>query len=367
MNPKRILFIINTMDVGGAETFIMKVYRKIEKNQFQFDFLINKPGKNFYEEEIKSLGGSVHRGISKSLNPFLCFKTIFKVVRDYHYSCVFCVAVHPLTALDLIAAKIAGARLTLVRSTNSKAGGFISALLAMLCRPLVCAFASVMLAPSAEAGCWLFGTKAVKHGRVKFISNGVDLESYKFIEENRTTIRKKLKIDTDTFLVGHIGRFNHQKNHKLLLEIFYNIKKKVADSKLILVGDGELKSEVTQKVNELGLTDCVIFTGVRSDIPEIMMGLDVLLLPSIYEGMPNVVIEAQATGLPCVISDTITSEVGLTPLVYFVKLHANIDVWADTVIRVRNTNREDYQRFLFEKGYSIESTVENLIGVLNNS
>ncbi len=180
METKKALVIINTMDAGGAETFVMKVYRNINREKLVLDFLINKPGQCYYEKEINSFGGRVFRSISKSKHPIKSFCLTKKLVRCENYKAVFCVAVHPMAFLDLFAAKLGGATIRLVRSTNSNAGGWISSLLAALGRPLICRVATSMLAPSTEAAVWLFGRKKVDAGEVQIITNGIEVSDYIF-------------------------------------------------------------------------------------------------------------------------------------------------------------------------------------------
>ena len=360
--PIRVLIIINAMDAGGAETFIMKIYRTIDKEKIQFDFLINKKEKCFYEDEIAGMGGFLYRGISKSKNPIGSFYRIYYTVKHYNYSVVMCIAVHPLAAVDLFAAKIARAKKRLVRSTNSSAGGsWLSNVLAKLFRPLVIKMATKLLAPSTEAAVWLFGERVFKSGQVELIANGIEVNKYVFNEQQRLKIRHEFNIQ-DKCVLGHIGRFNKQKNHTFLLDVFSEVKKKCSEAVLVLVGKGELERDIKKKIYDLKLQDSVIFTGVRSDVPELLMGMDVLVFPSLYEGMPNVVIEAQATGLPCLISDAITREANITSIVKYISLSATTKEWAETLIAmISNYARIDLSSVIKEKGFNICETMKRLV------
>lgn len=359
----RILVIINTIDAGGAETFVMKVFRCLYK-EYTFDFLINKKDSDFYLKEIKELGGRVYYGISKSQNIFKSMRFTYKTVRQGKYTKVFCIAVHPLGFLDLFAARLGGVKLCLTRSTNSSAGGKASHFLAKFCRPFMRVFTDVMLAPSREAGVWLFGGKAVEQGKVKIINNGLQTELYKFDEEKRVKKRKNLGLKETDFVVGHVGRFNRQKNHEKLIDVFNEIQKERIDSKLILVGDGELRVSIENKVNCLNIQDKVLFLGIRDDIPELLMAMDVFVFPSLYEGMPNAVIEAQATGLPCIVSDTISRNVKITHCIDSVNLNASESFWNIKIEEIISTNsnedRKDTLSEIIEAGYSIDITAEYL-------
>lgn len=358
--PVRTLVITNTMDAGGAETFLMKVYRTMNKEQNQFDFLINKQDKCFYENEISEKGGRIFRGISKSKNPIKSFIRVYRIIKDNNYKSVLCVAVHPLVAIDLLAVKLGGAKIRLVRSTNSSAGGGgISNFLANMCRPLVRCLATSYLAPSFEAGVWLFGKKAVECGKVEIITNGIQVENYEFDEKKRNSIREEFDLNGN-FVIGHVGRFNRQKNHSFLLDTFKCICDENLEARLLLVGTGELETQIKEKAISLGIRDKIIFAGVRSDVPELLMAMDVLIFPSLYEGMPNVVIEAQATSLPCVISDTISKDVRITDCVSFVSLSDSSDEWANVAIAKAKKTRKNLCEEIIAKGYSIEETTKYL-------
>ncbi len=361
---KRVLVIINTMDAGGAETFLMKVYRSIDRNALQFDFLINQRERCFYDGEITSLGGTVYRGYSKSCNPVLCFTRIRGLVQYGHYDAVLVVAVHPVAWLELLAAKLGGARMRLVRSTNSSSGGGCAAnLLAVVSRPLVRLLATGMLAPSVKAAGWLFGEQATQNGRVTLLNNGLLLEQYCFAPGIRAQVRAELQVE-DAFVVGHVGRFNPQKNHAYLIEVFARLAERCGKARLLLIGAGELKSSVQELVRAKGLQEQVLFLGVRADVPRLMMSMDVLVFPSHYEGMPNVVVEAQATGLPCVIANTITEEVVLTDLVQRLPLEGNSEAWVRACLAFGVSDRGSYNRILEEQGYHIRTTAAQVTDLL---
>lgn len=361
---KKVLIIINTIDAGGAETFVMKVFRELSQRNYQFDFLINKKDSSFYRKEIESLGGKIYLGYSKSKHPIKCFMTIYKTVKREKYQRVFCVAVHPVGALDVIAAKTAGAKNILVRSTNSNAGGWISSALAGIFRPLMRCYATRMIAPSKEAARWLFGEKAVRKKRVEIVHNAIDLSRFQFNAALRTETRKMLGIKHEQYVIGHVGRFNRQKNHLFLIDSFIEFKKMEPEALLLLVGEGELKHTIENRAVEAGVAEAVRFLGVRNDIPELLMSMDVMLFPSLYEGLPNVIVEAQATGLPCLISDSITKEVILSEWVENDSLKNSPMNWAKHAKKQLKKNefnkRENATGTLNESGYSITKTAEQM-------
>lgn len=360
----RILVITNTIDAGGAETFVMKLFRCIDKRKYVFDFLINKKESNFYLNEINDLGGHVYYGYSKSKNPFKSFYSIYKIVKSNQYKIILCIAVHPIGCIDILAAKLGGASKILTRSTITTTRSKLSLFLAFISRPFMNLLTSVKIAPSKEAGKWLFGKNAIQNGNVFVLTNGIDVKQYIFSHERRILTRRKLNISNDTFVVGHVGRLCYQKNHAKILNVFAEIKKERQNSILLLVGVGELQSVINEKAKELGLDSSVIFLGVRNDIPDLLMVFDIMIFPSFYEGLPNSIIEAQATSLPCVISDTISIEVKITNRVVMLSLDKNDSYWAKVALDKFTEERKDMCKEITEAGFSIYDTTNKLLDFL---
>lgn len=364
-NIKRLLCISSSMNTGGAETFLMKIYRALDKSKYQMDFYVTTPDEGFYEKEIIQLGGKIFHSVPKSKKPLKSFIEIMKTVKRENYDIVMRVSSHSLSILDLIAAKFGGAKVLVYRSNNSKvSGGRLSLLLHNLFKGLSIKVPTIKIAPSTEAAEFMFGKKCMKKGYVTILKNAISIDDFVFDLKRRIKLRKELGVE-NKFVVGHVGRFNYQKNHNFLIDIFYEITKKQSDAVLVLVGKGELEYNIKSKINTLGLADKVIFTGVRSDIPDIMMAMDVFVFPSYFEGMPNVVIEAQATGLPCIVSDTITNEVQITNLVKFMPININPTQWVELILNsCKNIQRENMKLNFIESGYDINSVVkffENII------
>lgn len=358
MEVGRVLVIINTMDCGGAETFMMKVMREIVKDNIVLDFLINKAGDCYYEEEINKLGGIVYRGVSKSQNLFKSMSIIKKFVKDGAYKTVFIIAVHPVAIIDIMACKMGGAKVILTRSTTSGTGGIFSKVLAKACCGLTFANSSECYAPSTEAAEWLFGKRNVD--KVKILKNGIDISQYIYDPQIREKKRKELKIGDETFVVGHVGRFSYPKNHGFLLQVFHEIWKMEKNAVLMLIGKGELREQILKQAEQLNISSQILFMGIRSDVNELYTVMDVMIFPSLYEGLPNVVVEAQTTGLPCLISDSITNQVKLTPSVESMSLSENASSWANKALELRNVQRQNNGEVMKEKGYDIRNTVEEI-------
>lgn len=355
---KRLLCILSSLDAGGAETFMMKIFRSLPED-YKIDFIVSAKS-GFYEKEVIDLGGRIFRVPLRTKHPIKTFKAIYDVVKQNHYTHILKLCDTPIGLYDLLAAKLGGAKVLCVRSCN--AGSFNSKLGRLfndLLRPLLNFITDVKIAPSRLAAEFTFGKAEVEAGKVKFIHNGVDLDVYKYDEENRRKVRREFGIVDEQFVVGHIGRFNQQKNHKFLIEVFAEVLKQKPNALLMLVGDGENKSEIKEQIKSLGIEESVIFTGIRSDVPALLSAMDVFVFPSFYEGMPNTVIEAQATGLPCVIADTITEEAGFTSLVKYISLQVSSHEWANSVIASCKKSRIDTQNEFIKYAYDIDSVKNN--------
>ena len=343
------------MNAGGAETFLMKIYRAIDRNEYQMDFCVNVKEKNFYEDEILSLGGRMYRIPAKSENMKEYKRQLSELVKREGYEYVLRITSNCMGFLDLKIAKKAGARVCSARSSNASDGGGIKPFVAhRIGRLLYGRYVDVKIAPSDLAARYTFGDKAYENGRVNILHNAVDLNVFYFDGEARTRIRRELNIADDVKVIGHVGRFFAQKNHSFLVDVFSKIHKADKNTVLVLVGKGDLEDSVREQVHSLGLDDAVIFTGVRSDVPKLLSAFDAFVFPSFYEGMPNTVIEAQATGLPCIISDTITREADITGLVEYLPL-GDAEYWAQKSIAALNKERVDTKKDFIENRYDVES------------
>ncbi len=363
---KRLLCILSGMNAGGAETFLMKIYRQLDKTLYQMDFCINVKEPCFYEDEINAMHGKVYRIPSKSENLKEFISQLHKIISENNYEYVLRITSNAAGFLDLKIAKKAGAKVCAARSSNSSDGKGIKVRIAhMLGKFLYGKYVDVRIAPSDKAAVYTFGEKALKTGEVHILKNGLNIDAFQFSQSERELLLKTLHLE-NKFVVGHIGRFNTQKNHEFLLDIFAQIKKKKENAVLVLIGKGELQGAIKEKADKLDLSESVFFLGVRSDVPQLLSVMDVFVFPSFYEGMPNTVIEAQASGLPCLISDTITAEAGVTDLVRFESLKSSAVQWADKAIEITQ-NRNDRSAYTAEMksaGYDIEDCVKRFTEII---
>ena len=361
MCKKRLLCIIGNMNAGGAETFLIKMYRSIDRSNYQMDFCINTPNECFYEDEIKTLGGKIYRIPAKSQSLKAFKNGLSDCIKSGDYKYVLRITSSAMGFMDLKIAKKAGAEICSVRSSNSNDGNALKSKIAhFLGKIFYRKYVDVKIAPSDLAAKYTFGKKAYRRGEVHILHNALDLNVYNFDEQARKNIRKEFSITDNVKVIGHIGRFMSQKNHLFLLDVFNEIHKQNQNTVLMLVGKGELEDKIKEKIMALNLESCVIFTGVRSDIPALLSAMDVFVFPSFYEGMPNTVIEAQATGLPCLIADTITKEANVTGLVRYMPLK-NPEEWAKEAINMVSDTRMQTKEILIEKGYDIESISKEFV------
>ena len=349
------------MNAGGAETFLMKIYRCLDKSKYQMDFCINTADKCFYEDDITALGGKIYRIPAKSASVSQFKKKLYDVVKANGYKFVLRISSNAAGFMDLKIAHRAGAEICAVRSSNSSDGDSVKAKIAhRLGRILYGRYVDVRIAPSDLAAEYTFGRKAYANGAVSILHNAIDLDSYGYDEQGRETIRAEFKIPDGTRVLGHVGRFMTQKNHGFLLDVFAEYIKSNPDSVLMLVGGGELETQIKEKAVDLGILDKIIFTGIRSDVPALLSAMDVFVFPSLYEGMPNTVIEAQATGLPCVIADAITREADITGLVHYLSL-GNAAEWAGYIAKLPQETRMTPVQAFVANGYDIETAADQFV------
>ncbi len=360
MKTLRVLHILSGMNHGGAEAMIMNYYRNIDRNKIQFDFLLTSSKRGAYFDEIESLGGKIY-----IISP-LTLKTMHLYLRDLNrfFKCRReYIIVHSHTSsksvFPLLIAKINNVPVRVCHAHNSKSeGGYKGVIRDLLKLPLKF-IATDFFACGEKAAVWLYGKSYVKKHKVKIISNAIDSKKYSFDIEKRKDIRKKFDIE-DKLVVGHIGRFNLQKNHDFLIDVFYEIHKKFADSVLMLIGDGELRKEIEKRTEMRMLNDNVILTGPRNDVHELLQAMDIFIFPSLYEGLPVSVIEAQASGLNCILSECITKEVEVTDLISYMSLEEYCEKWAQKAIDIMNSancmNRTKYNEILGSSQFEINES-----------
>ena len=332
----RILHCVNNMHRAGLETMLMNYYRNIDRSEIQFDFLMHRQEPSDYDDEILAMGGRIYR--APRLYPqnypayFTYMKRFFREHPEYR---IIHSHIDSMSYLPLLAAKRAGVPIRIAHSHNTAIDKDFKYLLKQLFRFGITSVANVYAACGEEAGKFLFAGK-----RFRVIPNAIDAEQFLFDGETRLQKREELGL-RDKFVVGHVGRMSYQKNHTFLLDIFGQVAGKCEDAVLVLVGVGEKEAEIRQKVQTMNLTDRVIFLGKRSDVKELYQAMDVFLLPSLFEGVPVVGIEAQFSGLSCIFSDKVPKEVQISENCSFIELTQPADVWAEEVLKRNGTDRSN--------------------------
>lgn len=356
MKPVRVLQVVTIMNRGGLETMLMNYYRKIDRRKIQFDFMVHRFERGSYDDEIESLGGIIYRmspirpgkyrKYFKELDNFFDEHKEYKVIHSH---------INENSAFVLRAAKNANIPCRIAHNHVAGLGLDYKFPFRMYARLFLKSNANRYFACSKEAGKWLFGESEVESGNVTVINNAIDLEMFSPNTKIRNTMREDLDI-SDKFVIGHVGRFSKSKNHEFLINVFYEVYKKNNKSILLLVGEGEEIEKIKGKVKKLGIEDCVIFTGLRSDIYNVMQCMDVFVFPSYFEALPVVLIEAQAIGLKAFVSTGVPKEADLTNTIEFLSLDLSAEKWSEKILS-SDINRFNNKDILLNKGYSILDNV----------
>lgn len=355
----RVLHVIGKMDRAGAESFIMNLYRNIDKMQVQFDFLVFSYEQGDYDKEIMRLGGKIYRMPSfKGYNYWDLYRRFKKFFEEHPYKVVHG-HIGSLAPAYLYWAKKNGAY-TIAHSHATNSSNWIKKNIYWLLSHSVTKVADYFFACSYQAGKDRFGSEIVGQNNFAIIKNCVTTSAFQYSIRRHDELKKKFQLE-DKFVVGHVGRFTEAKNHKFLLVVFKEISKKIDNAELLLVGRGELESEIRKTVKDEGLESKVQFMGVRDDIPDMMNLFDLFLFTSLYEGLGNVCIEAQAAGLPCFVSTAIQDEAIITENVWRYPLNWTPEKWADEIInKLSGFNRKDEIQAVIDSGYDAEQVAETL-------
>lgn len=353
----RVLHVLGGLERGGAETMVMNLYRNIDREKIQFDFIIHTNEKQAYYQEILDMGGRIYHFpafngknmfyLKRKWMRFFVKHTEYKILHSH---------VRSYASLYIPIAKKYGLK-TIIHSHSTSNGKGIASIIKKILQFPLRYQADYLIACSNGAGQWLYGTRACKNNNFMFIPNAINTEKYFFSEQISTSYRKKMNLE-NRFVIGHVGRFHEAKNHMFLLDVFAEVYKKRSDAVLLLIGDGDLRERIMDKVHSLKLGNHVILAGSRDDVPQLMQAMDLFVLPSLWEGLPVTVVEAQAAGLPCLISDNITTEVDLSDLV----MRLPIDdpcLWSKAILD-SEIKRLDVTSEIRRAGFDVKNSVENL-------
>lgn len=369
-NAVRILHVLGGTGLGGAESRIMDLYRRMNRDEIQFDFLVHssavtgfredesKRQAQFYDEEIRQLGGRIYVLPKFKVYNYLIYK---KAIQDFfskHHE--FRVVQGHMTStagIYLPIAKRYGIPITAAHARSAGVDRGLKGIATRILRKNLYKKTDYCFACSEPAGLSVYGKRQVDEGRVKIIYNAIDAGKYVYQPEKRKQMRQKLAIE-GKLVLGHVGRFSTPKNHPYLIEIFASLCNIREDTVLVLLGEGPDKSSIEQKCTELGVRDKVLFMGNCKQPEDYYQAFDFFLLPSLYEGLPGVLVEAQAAGLRCLVSDTVTREAQATDLVTYMDIGEPASVWADEILKQADYNRRNTYREIEEAGLDVKKQAE---------
>lgn len=370
----RVLHVLGGVGLGGAESRIMDLYRQMNRNEIQFDFLVHSSAVNshtngssnphpgtsgrkpeFYDEEIYSLGGRIYvLPKFKVYNYFAYRKAVKDFFRQHHEFRVVQGHMTSTAGIYLPVAKRRGVPVTVAHSRNAGVVKGLKGIATKFFRRNLAEKADYCFACSVLAGEDVFGKEVVRQGRVKIIHNAIDAGRFTFDAKRREEVRKRLGL-ADELVVGHVGRFNYQKNHPYLIDIFAKLCEIRPDAVLLLLGEGPDQESIRAKCRTLGIEERVRFAGNQKMVEDYYQAMDIFLLPSFFEGLPGVLVEAQAAGLRCFVSDTVTREAEATDLVTYLSIGRPPELWAEKIAAGADYPRKDTYQKLKDAGFDVKT------------
>lgn len=350
---KRVLQVVTIMNRGGAETMIMNYYRNMDRDKIQFDFLVHRKERGVYDDEIETLGGKIYR--TDPIRPWNYGK-YRKWLSDFFTEHREYIAIHAHiqenSGFVLDAAKKSGIPVRASHSHIAPNHIDYKYIFRLYANRFLTNSVTHRFACGEKAGKFLY-----KNDAFKVLPNAVDLHAFKYNPIMREKKRKELGISSN-LVIGNVARFHPVKNQSYLVDIFKSLYDKRKDAILLLIGNGPEQKNVREKVNMLGLDECVKFLNVRNDVNELLQAVDVFIFPSKLEGLPLSLIEAQAASLPCLLSDRVAEETAITDLVKFIPLEAPPEYWADIALKLYSKPREDISEKIKRAQYDIETNAQ---------
>lgn len=352
--PLRVLHIVGNIAPGGMENFIMNIYEQIDRSKIQFDIILHLRKENDYVEQITEMGGIVYQLPRLSRKPFSNLKKLYRIVKDNQYRIVIRHTANALITPQLLAAKLAGAYTICHSHTETDSQKFLH----MIGRLLMGIATNERFSCSPRAGIWMYGRK-----KYTVVHNAINIRRFQYNPDAERKIREEFGLKTQ-HIYGYIANLTESKNHMYLMYIFQEILKLDTDARLFCVGEGVMRETIEFHIKQLGLSGKVILTGTRKDVAAFMSCFDIMVFPSKYEGLPLTIIEAQAAGLPCLMSDTVVPDVIVTEgLVETESLDTKPQIWAKRAFEMacripydsKDTDRACQYDSIAKSGYDIES------------
>lgn len=350
MKKIRILHVFGSLNMGGAETLIMNLYRNIDREKIQFDFAVHGNEKGIYEDEIKKLGGRIyhfhkyklcnHISYVKEWNNFFKSHKEYKIVHGH------------MRSTASIYLKIAKKYeiVTICHSHSTSNGKGIKAVVKKILQSSITTTTDYFLSCSKSSAKWLYGNDILNSPNCYVINNFIDTKKYIYSKEKQETMLKELNIE-NKFIIGQIGRFVDVKNHMFTLKLFKEYLKIHDNAFLILIGSGELENTIIDKIKEYEVTDNVIILNNRNDVNELMQIMDVFIMPSKYEGLPLTLVEAQAESIPCIVSTNVNAGFIVDELINQISLDAPISEWIECIEKQKNNKKVDRSKEIIEAGF----------------
>ena len=345
----RILQCVNIMDRAGLENMLMNYYRNIDRTKIQFDFLTHREEKGAYEDEIISMGGKVYHAprlypqnyplYFKWMKNFFTKHPEYKIVHSH---------IDAMSYFPLLAAKKASVPIRIAHSHSSKLDRDIKLPIKYFALKKLPFVSNVYCACGQKAGKFMFGSR-----RFSVIHNAIDLQKFSYEELKRKSKRDELDIEKDVFVIGHVGRYCYIKNQLFLIDIFSKLLQEKQNCMLLLIGNGPDEAKIKTKIDTLGISDKVKLLKNRDDVNELYQVMDVFVMPSLFEGLPVVGVEAQANGLPCILSNRISNEVILSDCVQMLDLDDGINAWKNAILSVDTKRSVDSINQLEANGYNV--------------
>lgn len=356
----KIAHVIGRNAKGGVESVVFNYYSFIDTSKFQFDLIIHSDSPHEIPDNILELGCNVFK-IPPYKHLFAYIRALKNIFKNNNYKIVHS-HMSTISVFTLLAAKMAKIPVRIAHShvtAGRGKGEFFRNLSKYTLRLFSRIFPTHLFACSEYAGRWLFGNNAFKKGKITVLHNAIDIKKFIFNESIRNKIRNSLNL-SDEFVIGNVGRFVPQKNHDFLIDIFNEIVKKNNKCYLLLIGEGELEEQVKNKVVFLGLQNNVLFLGARNDVNEFFQAMDIFALPSLYEGLGIVAVEAQVSGLPTIVSSRVPGEVKLFNMIEFLSLNDKPEKWAETILSKRDLTCRSIGCESHIKRFSITNEVKKL-------
>lgn len=353
--PVRVLHVLQRMEAGGTQALLMNLYRNIDRSRLQFDFLVEYRERQFYDDEIESLGGRIYRAsFREDLNPFRFYSYLRRFFEEHREYRIVHVHAYTIGYLPLRAARRAGVVVRVAHSHNNRMSGHAVAVKKVM-RALFPLNANRFMACSEEAGRFLFGDRGFT-----VVPNAIDAASFAYDPAARAEARAELGFSDDEFVVGSVGRLHHQKNQGFLLEVFAEILKARPGARLLLVGDGPERDALIGRARELGIEGDLVLLSNRHDMPRLYQAMDVFVLTSLYEGLGIVTVEAQASGLPTFVSEGVAAEAEVSPLFRRLDLADGPAAWAQAVLSEPAAARVSRVDDVRAHGFDVKENAERL-------